>query len=106
MPDNYLDLGAADGRQKGTYRGLRTSVHCHFVGGNDHLQIGEDRYPIRWLGNKKKDDIEKQNEITNLRGAWESLKAKGNGTAGVADCKMWLKSYLVEYHGINASKVT
>jgi hypothetical protein len=105
MPFEYENLGQRDGRQPGTYRGLRANVHCHFVGGNDHLQIGGDRYNIRWLGNKGRDDKDKQAEIDRLRVGWAALKALGDASPGVADCKLWLRSYLVDYHGVNASKI-
>ena len=27
------------------------------------------------------------------------------GTPGVEDCKAWIRSYLIDYHGMNAAKV-
>jgi hypothetical protein len=106
MPFEYENEGAPDGRQPGTYRGIMSSVHCHFVGGNDHLQIGNDRYNIRWAHNADKKNPAKVAEIDRLREAWEALKLKGDATAGVADCKRWLKSYLIDYHKVNSSKIT
>jgi hypothetical protein len=106
MPYEYENQGGQDGRQKGTYRGLRAGIHCHFVGGNDHIQIGNERYAIRWAHSADRQDKAKQEEITNLRRAWAALKAKGDASPGCADCKLWLKSYLIDYHEINATKVT
>ncbi len=106
MPYEYENEGSRDGRQKGTYRGIRTGVHCHFVGGNDHLQIGNDRYEIRWEHSDDNQNPKKIAEIDRLRQGWTALKTKGDASPGVADCKLWLKSYLIDYHKINSSKVT
>jgi hypothetical protein len=105
VPFEYENLGTASGRQSGTYRGNRSAVHCHFVGGNDHVQIGGDRYNVRWKGgNRPRDDAEKIAEIDRLREAWEALRAKP-ATADVTDVRLWLRSYLVDYHGVNAAKL-
>ena len=106
MPCDSEKKGVAAGSQSGTYRGVVTGAHVHFVGGNDHLQVGGDRYNIRWLGDRPRNDPEKQAEIDRLREAWERLKEAGDSSPGVADCKQWLRSYVLDYHKINASKVT
>lgn len=106
MPYEYENEGSRDGRQKGTYRGVRSGVHCHFVGGNDHLQVGNDRFEIRWAQSNDNNNADKIADIDKMREGWAALKAKGDGSPGVADCKLWLKSYLVDYHKVNSSKIT
>ena len=105
MPFDYENQGSPAGRQKGTYRGIVTGAHVHFVGRNDHLQVGGNRFNIRWAQNEDRHNPDKLADIDRMREGWEALKAAGDVSPGVADCKRWVRSYLIDYHKINASKV-
>ncbi len=102
--------GAPGGRQDGTYIGTMSGAHIHFVSNEDHLKFGGERYDIAWtpqgdLNDKhNRFDPARIAEIDRMRAAWEHLNTLGN-TSGVADVKLWLKSYLIDYHKVNASKV-
>ena len=105
MPFEYEKTGARAGKQKGTFIGIPSATHIHLVGGNDHLKIQDsDRIEIRWKNSPDKQNPEKKAEIDRLRSAWDQLVRIGDNSPGVRDCKAWIRSYLVDYHGVNPSK--
>lgn len=105
MPFEYEKTGASSKGQKGTFIGIPSATHIHLVGGNDHLKIQDkDRYDINWKRSDDNQNKAKLAEIDRLRTAWSQLVEIGEGSPGVKACKDWLKSYLVDYHGVNASK--
>lgn len=107
MPFEYEKKGSRCGSQKGTFIGNPAATHIHLVGGNDHVKVqNARRYEIRWAASADNYNKDKLAEIDLLRGAWTDLNQVGNGSSGVAECKAWLRSYLVDYHGVSAAKFT
>lgn len=105
MPFEYEKTGSKSGSQKGTFIGIPSATHIHLVGGNDHLKVQDQRrYEIRWKRSDDNQDPAKKAEIDKLREAYADLE-KCTGSPGVADCKAWIRSYLIDYHGVAASKV-
>ena len=105
LPFEYEKTGSAAKGQKGTFIGIPSATHIHLVGNNDHLKIQDTtRYDINWKANADNHNKEKLAEIDRLRTAWSHLVQVGDNSPGVPACKLWLKSYLVDYHGVNASK--
>ncbi len=105
MPFEYEKKGSRSGSQKGTFIGNPAATHIHLVGNNDHVKVqNARRYEIRWAASEDNFNKDKLAEIDLLRGAWNDLVKVGATSPGVADCKAWLRSYLVDYHGVNAAK--
>jgi hypothetical protein len=105
MPFEYEKVGSKSGSQKGTFIGNPAATHIHLVGGNDHVKVQNvRRYEIRWARSADNQNPAKKADIDVMREAYADLRNCGN-TPGVADCKLWVRSYLIDYHGINASKV-
>jgi hypothetical protein len=105
MPFEYQKVGSKSGSQKGTFIGIPAATHIHLVGGNDHVKVqNARRYEIRWARSDDNQNPDKKADIDVMRNAYADLKSCGS-TPGVADCKFWVRSYLIDYHGINASKV-
>lgn len=105
MPFEYQKTGARSGSKKGTFIGIPSATHIHLVGDNDHLKVQDSRrYEIRWARSDDRHDPKKMADIDVMRKGYEDLKAC-EGTPGVEDCKAWIRSYLIDYHGINAAKV-
>ncbi|WP_179906872.1 hypothetical protein [Rhabdonatronobacter sediminivivens] len=127
MPHAYENKGSKSGSQKGTFIGNPSATHIHLVGRNDHLKLQNNdrkRYNIHWRPSAKNlVDRQKLNqakkagkgdaylaqfsetlaEIDHLRAAWDEMSAMNDN--GVPACKAWLRSYLVDYHGVNPSKL-
>ena len=105
MPFEYEKVGSASGNKKGTFIGNPSATHIHLVKGKDHVKVQDARrYEIRWARNDDNLNPAKMADIDKMREAYEDLLSCA-GSPGVADCKLWVRSYLIDYHGINASKV-
>ena len=105
MPFPYQDNGSQHGKQKGTFIGNPAATHIHLVGGNDHVKVeNARRYEIRWARSDDNHNPKKLADINRLREAWDDLVRVGNASPGVTECKVWLRSYLVDYHGVNPAK--
>ncbi len=105
MPFEYEKVGSKSGSKKGTFIGSPAATHIHIVGGNDHLKVQDARrYEIRWARSDDNQNPAKKADIDKLRAGYADLQACA-GSPGVADCKLWIRSYLIDYHGVNPTKV-
>jgi hypothetical protein len=105
MPFEYEKVGTKSGSKKGTFIGNPAATHIHLVGGNDHLKVQDARrYEIRWARSTDNQNPAKKADIDKMREGYADLQNCA-GTPGVADCKLWVRSYLIDYHGVNPAKV-